>query len=70
MFRDGLAEFCTPETLKGYERIYNAENYFRFLVKWELIAAFGVNWRDGLGLRGVRAHETMTDEGRLCLIDV
>ena len=70
MFRDGLAEFCTPETLKGYERIYKAENYFRFLVKWELIAAFGVNWRDGLGLRGVRAQETMTDEGRLGLIDV
>lgn len=70
MFRDGLADFCGVDTLDAYRKLFNAENYLRFIVKWELVGQFGEIWRTALGAIGTKAEEQMTRDAAHGLLDV
>lgn len=68
MFIDGLADFCSTETRDAYSKIYNVENYLRFIIKWELVAEHGDGWRAALGKAGLDAVRKLKDEDKVALI--
>jgi hypothetical protein len=46
---EGLATFCVGNAENGYRLIYNIESYMRLMLRWELVGACGVKWKDALG---------------------
>ncbi|MND84821.1 hypothetical protein D3C80_767210 [compost metagenome] len=65
----GIACFCTDDDLAAHRRLYNLEAYLRYLVRWELIGLFGIEWLGKLGSIKKDALKTMEDERQLGVID-
>lgn len=70
MFQDGHADFCGADTLDAYRKLFNTENYLRFIVKWELVGQFGETWRTALGDVGTKAEDQMTRDAAHGVLDV
>lgn len=66
---EGLACFCSGNAETGYRLIYNIELYLRLVVRWELIAAKGDQWKSNLGALQGEARSRQTTEAEIRLID-
>jgi hypothetical protein len=69
MFEGGVANFCSPGTKEAYEKLFNVENYLRFIVKWEILGEWGADWHVGLGATAESAMKMREEEAAAGIID-
>lgn len=65
---EGLATFCHGNAENGYRLIYNIESYMRLMLRWELVGANGVRWREALGEARQQAEKRQERERELKFI--
>lgn len=70
MFRpDGQADFCSGNAEDGYRIVYNVEVYLRHMLRWEIVAKGGKQWRTLLGETNAKASALQRKERDLRIID-
>jgi len=66
---EGRANFCSSDAQEAYRLVYNIEMYLRHMVRWELVAKAGRDWKTLLGNAGNAADARRRNERELRLID-
>ncbi|MCP3733838.1 hypothetical protein M9979_02965 [Sphingomonas sp. RP10(2022)] len=66
---DGRADFCSGNAEEGYRLVYNIEAYLRHMVRFEIVAARGRQWRTLLGAADATAKAAQRNERDLRIID-